>query len=480
MNAHPDAVLPHEELGLQQFNRLAKRILEGDGDHVFDFTRAVLAGRYFDEIDAQERRIYLDGLYGLTHPTVGPRDVPLARDQYRISRDYDSILGYSETLPYNQTIGIFPVPPLQETLSKAVHITVPCRNRSGDLVHIDLGRIPNAVFAKVGARGKCNIVFPALYPTSVSTMVGRELNLIFYQEVLRPALLAIDLDQVGHWPPDYAAAERRARDHQGRYHFGSIDVPVDKLPELVIEMKLLMANIREFRGAFFYHEVRGVKGGSGHDPEDDEDVREAFDEVCEYLDWNSIPAETRDQFYIDIGIEIRRPGHVMHWRSGNHLNVLRNVLPSATDPQRHAIMKSPNFHHDAASQLTDFAGFRVAPLTRGAADGVAYINVYSTEKEIHYQLHKGMFARAKPRELLPQAIKMLSKRINEWTKSFFASTGVEGNTPQEAAARCEIRVRMRQYDQVLRHWDDALVQQLTSSIPSKVWWTFKWNRATAC
>ena len=337
-------------------------------------------------------------------------------------------------------------------------------------MHIDLGRIPNACFAKVGLRGRCNLMFPALYAQSEQTIIGRELNLKFYKEVLRPALVAIDAEQFGHWPPSYEAAERKARDVRGKYHLGSIDVPVDNLSELVIEMKLLMANIREFAGAFFYHEARGVKGGSVHDPADDDDARAALDEVCDFLDWGAIPAEVRSQFYIDIGIEIRRPRHVLQWRSTQHKNILRQVLPTSTDIQRSAIVKSPNFKYDAASQLTDFAGFRVPPGTRGRSDGVVYINVYSTEKEVHYQLHNGVFSRKKPADLLGARITRVAKDVNEWTKSFHAASGGAGNAAQEGAARCEVRVQMRRYLDVLRGWDDNLVQALTSSIPSGTWW----------
>ena len=62
-------------------------------------------------------------------------------------------------------------------------------------MHIDLGRIPNMAFAKVGLRAKCNVMFPAMYAHSEQTVVGRELNLKFYEEVLRPALVMIDAEQ---------------------------------------------------------------------------------------------------------------------------------------------------------------------------------------------------------------------------------------------------------------------------------------------
>ena len=128
MDSHPDAVLQREEMGLRRFNRLASTILNGPGDNVYEYVLAVLAGRYYEGNDL--RRIYIDGLYGLTHPTACSYDEVPTAQQYKISRDYDSILGYSDSLPYKMPIAIFPVPPHRETLAKKVHITVPCRSRS--------------------------------------------------------------------------------------------------------------------------------------------------------------------------------------------------------------------------------------------------------------------------------------------------------------------------------------------------------------
>lgn len=338
------------------------------------------------------------------------------------------------------------------------------------MAQIDLGRIPNVAFAKVGARGKCNIMFPALYAAADTRAVGQLLLAQFYEDVLRPALLAVDLDRLTHWPVSYELAMRRSRDANGRLHLGSIDIPVDKLGPLVVEMKLLMAGIREFVGAFFYHEVRGVKGGSVHDPQDLLDVDASFDEVCDHLDWHAIPAQVRDQFYIDIALEIRRPGHVVQWMREHHLNILRAVLPVATDGQRVGISRSPGFHCDLSAQISDFAGFRVAPGERGKDDGVVYINVYTTDKDVHYQLHKGVFSRKSPQDLLPHGIKALRNGVNEWTKSFFAASGAEEHPAQEGAARCEVRVQMKRYREVLRDWDEHRVRRLTGSIPSSVWW----------
>ena len=129
MDHHPDFRLPREEMSLRRFNRIAREILTGQGDEVYEYVLAVLAGRYYTP-NNELKRIVIDPLRGLTHPTACAYDDVPTEDEFKISRDYDSILGFSDTLPYKVPLAIYPVPPYKETLSKAVHITVPCRSRS--------------------------------------------------------------------------------------------------------------------------------------------------------------------------------------------------------------------------------------------------------------------------------------------------------------------------------------------------------------
>lgn len=130
MQSHPDYPLVREEFSIQSFNRFVKRLLTADGDGVYEFTRAVLAGRYEDERDGTQHRIIVRGLLGLTPPAeCDYNDIPTS-DEYSIARDYDSILGFSDNLPYSQPIGIYPIPQLAETLDKKVHVTYLCRTRS--------------------------------------------------------------------------------------------------------------------------------------------------------------------------------------------------------------------------------------------------------------------------------------------------------------------------------------------------------------
>ncbi|KAI0723693.1 hypothetical protein C8Q72DRAFT_752532, partial [Fomitopsis betulina] len=93
------------------------------------------------------------------------------------------------------------------------------------------------------------------------------------------------------------------------------------------------------------------------------------------------------------------PGHVVQWVSYAHGDLLEALLPHVTEAQQSTVQCSHAFHLDRSAQLTDFAGFWVAPGMHGEADGMAYINVYSTDKSVHYQMHPGIFKKIQPHDL---------------------------------------------------------------------------------
>ena len=113
---YPDEPLPVRAFGFVQFNGLCNELLnrqspDRDNDTT-DFVRFALAGRYilFDEL----RRAYVHPT--LTLPPV--LDVPLT-----LTRDFDSLIGISNDLPFSVPISIFPVPRFRDTLTSDNHLT---------------------------------------------------------------------------------------------------------------------------------------------------------------------------------------------------------------------------------------------------------------------------------------------------------------------------------------------------------------------
>lgn len=126
MSAHPDALLPKLELSLRQFNNLANNLHDNPDptieshQKVMDYIRVVLEGRYTE--NDEERRIYIDGMKGLTPGSVIPYGLVPEQNEYQISRDFDSVIGYSDTLPYAIPIAAYVVPPFNEGIRKDLHI----------------------------------------------------------------------------------------------------------------------------------------------------------------------------------------------------------------------------------------------------------------------------------------------------------------------------------------------------------------------
>ncbi|KAH9913593.1 uncharacterized protein B0H18DRAFT_1126128 [Fomitopsis serialis] len=83
----------------------------------------------------------------------------------------------------------------------------------------------------------------------------------------------------------YAEASLRAHDRRGQFHFSSIEIAAPFLRALSRCMFERMEDIPEFKGAFFYHESRGSKGGTHHNPNDDIDADMALEDVFSKLDF---------------------------------------------------------------------------------------------------------------------------------------------------------------------------------------------------
>lgn len=103
---------PHEpcvssQLSIQQFVDRAQEVLanEDSDDAVSDFVRFALAGR--DVSHAEQKRIFVNARQHVD--TVLPH-------QYSIRRDYDSLIGITRSLPFNDTLYLYSFPPIREAM----------------------------------------------------------------------------------------------------------------------------------------------------------------------------------------------------------------------------------------------------------------------------------------------------------------------------------------------------------------------------
>lgn len=114
MPAYPDEYLPTNQLSLAGFIEQANSILEDEefeGD-LHPFAQFVLCGRYRSEGGA--RRITLNGRQELRYPSRG---------DYTVRRDYDSVIGITRSLPFQDAISVYPLPPFRDTHRNDNHLT---------------------------------------------------------------------------------------------------------------------------------------------------------------------------------------------------------------------------------------------------------------------------------------------------------------------------------------------------------------------
>ncbi|KAH9918284.1 uncharacterized protein B0H18DRAFT_882857, partial [Fomitopsis serialis] len=282
---------------------------------------------------------------------------------------------------------------------------------------------------------------------------------------------------LSHWPASYSNAYTVAQGSRGQLHFGTAEIPAHDIPTFYRRLRRYMNRIPQFQGAFFYHEVRGAKGGTHHDPEDNDDAEFALQDVFGHLDFDQITDDDLNhRWFVDVALEVRRPGHVVHWRRDNMERIIRHAVPHGSPLTISHLPRGKVLKIDHAVQLSDVAGFRVGTPSLGSIDRVRYINVYSTEKSAHYQLHNGHFDAALPLELLPGKIDKLLKRVNEWTKVFNDCK----TTRKEGTGRYEIRVAACKAGSTLKDIPYDLLQDACLSWPAVTWWTFKWWRVFCC
>lgn len=111
---YPDEINSLTQLTMERFVGHSQYLYTAGQDPLSElaFVRFVLAGRVGPNADEEPDQgcVTLNCLQGL--PPLPPT---------RITRDLDSAIGVSHTLPYTSALGVWPVPPFKETLKKDNH-----------------------------------------------------------------------------------------------------------------------------------------------------------------------------------------------------------------------------------------------------------------------------------------------------------------------------------------------------------------------
>ena len=102
-----------------------------------------------------------------------------------------------------------------------------------------------------------------------------------------------------------------------------------------------------------------------------------------------------DRHRLEVGIA----GKVVTWRAWGHQALIHFLLPDHDDAGR-ALTCSKHYYVDHQIHLKDLSGFCWTPGPH--SDLFHYIQAYTTEKAISYQLHQGIFSFWNPSELLSE------------------------------------------------------------------------------
>lgn len=313
--------------------------------------------------------------------------------------------------------------------------------------------------------------FPGLVNDDGSPGLTQDDLATIYDCGILPAVHHVIPLDVAHWPPSYKAAMALYRDTRGQFHFGKVDIPeysVDLFAETLCDN---LAEFGRFENALFQIELRGTKGRYQFALGDAAARENAFNLLTESLELNLRNGpDSLSDWYVDIGVEVIRPFHVVQWATAAHELLLAHALPSLTPIELSKLHDGSNFDLDVSGHVFDLGGFRCHPGARGKDDEVVHINVYTTDKTVIYQPgHAGVFGPHSGKDTYPGPFPGLLTKI-EAMADVFAECAGSKNTTQDGTARFEIRVSALHSLTALTTFPEELLNHSTVCIPNDVWW----------
>ena len=480
MPGWPDEPLPEEQLS---FRTWVARAEEQKKIGTLPLLHFVLEGRScpgnFDypihdtaEALLTHTRCFVNVTQGVGHVTS---------ETVQMQRDYDSFLAISKTLPYKVNMDIFPVPPKKKRLDQDNHLTYPVKYRQADgsqASHaVSLHCIPHLLLGKVTGTDHTQLYlfFPHLYRHRRPTMLPDELLARFWNDIVRP----IGLNQIGGNTATWLTYEQwQIREAEGRFlHTQGILINAAQISDLGNSIIESCQQDPDFKGIFFYHEKRGTKQAHKHLPNDRLDAQLQRDQFLAFINVSEL-----DESYLDIGIEISTPGKCILPLKRGHSKLLQWAMGPDVSIETAEILTTTKkrFCVDYTSTLHEVAGFRCRPSDGQTANPhrIKYVNVYSTDKGLTYQLHKhGLYRKLSAADILPDKIDKTLKVIQDVAMQYrIASTP---DSLVNGATRVEMRVALEcdafgdVTDMDFEKWPglpDDLLPIACNAIKSSHWW----------
>jgi hypothetical protein len=326
-----------------------------------------------------------------------------------------------------------------------------------------LHKIPNICLGKLSTRQKTLLFFPQLYQTGSRPNITQDDMKTIYNNCIRPTIAQVLPHRLSHWPPSYEMAFVQAQDVNMQLHLGTIEIPSNLLTAFTTKLTQYLEQHPNFKDCFFYHEWRGMKGGTAHDGAIGQQVDNAFNSITADLDLTRI---IPDDWYADVAMELHAPGKVLMWATGSHPSLLRFLIPNIRDIDVTRLMRSKNWQSDTSALIYSLAGFRSPVSSTISTEGIAYINVYTTEKQPTYQLHYGAFRRHIAQDILPTRLPRLLKDIVQIGNMF----GNCRENCQEGCVRVEVRIPLSNAKEKLRQFSLDLARDSIVVFNAEEWW----------
>ncbi|KAG6906448.1 hypothetical protein DXG01_013908 [Tephrocybe rancida] len=398
-------------------------------------------------------------------------------DLYKVTRDYDSLLGLDTSLQAISTaITLFPLSKKEDTLSRSVHLSYHFTNSTGGF-EAPIHKIPNLCIGKWGTHNMIRVLLPELYNEQRSPFLTQQEQITFYEKCLLPSVQKLTPNQASEWPPNYASEFFRAQNRRGQLSFTSKFFRAEEVPNLGTTLRESLAEngLTWGTGLIFLIQVRGVKHSTSHSLYSNN----AEPALNVFLQQNHLcPFEIEHSFgswWIDVGLEvISDQGNSLAWRTDSHFHVVRRLC-ELEELKAHRITTpgSSKYTRDLVSHLPAVSGCRISPgpQARGNFD-TQYLQMYTTDKALTYRVDNSHFGK------YLTCSDVLKGKSEKYLHKLYTLYG-EASMTTPAFARVELRVPYKNATLVLLDIDDDFVRDSVLSIPTQTWWGLRSYRCLA-
>ncbi|TDL13350.1 hypothetical protein BD410DRAFT_810629, partial [Rickenella mellea] len=228
------------------------------------------------------------------------------------------------------------------------------------------------------------------------------------------------------------------------------------------------------KGAFFLHQYRGMKATTTHNPNNEEEARNALKDLFQDMHISMLEDA---KWWVDVGMEVHVPGKAVLWRVDSHFALIQHFLDADEATAARNVKEGQCYCVDLTAHLTALGGFRLRPTKVGTfGHRVAYVQAYTTDKALTY--HPDGKTHAK-NITMKEAIRPNSEGSIPYVEQVYHAYSSALEKKLTAASRIEMRVELQYAQADLHMFSPALIKDTVVCIPRRVWWTFKLMRATA-